>query len=176
MRLESLIAGAVILALGIVLVATNGVLFGVNLPGLIGLPSCSSSPGSQNTTSVSFGCGFYAPSTIVCLFGLGLIGNGFRGSSSYRPGRSSASGGEIPSDMLAAHLQYAQQNLAAMSAATAAQNAPVGSRFCPECGKANGADAKFCQGCGRTMPPPTPPPTTVSPAAPPPSSGGSPGN
>ena len=164
MRLESLIVGVLILGFGILLVSTNGVVAGVNLPGLIGYPSCSGSSTGNSTSPQCFGFAGFGVGTVVCIFGLGLIGNGLRSSPSARAsGRQS---GGLPPELVAS-LAQAQQNMATMSAASA----PPGSRFCPECGRANAADAKFCQGCGRTMPPrPSPPGSPSTPPPPPPGS------
>jgi hypothetical protein len=157
MRLESLIVGVIVLGFGILLVATNGVVAGVNLPGLVGFPSCHGSSSSANSTSPQcYGFAGFGVGTFVCLFGLGMVANGLRSPAGPKGfGRGSAT---MPPEMEAT-LAQARQNMAAMGAAGAAP----GSRFCPECGRTNAADAKFCQGCGRTMPPP-PAPSGASPS------------
>jgi hypothetical protein len=156
MRLASIILGVVILAFGILLVSTNGVVAGVNLPGLIGYPSCTSGSSANSTSPQCFGFAGFGVGTVVCIFGLGLVASGLRTSSaSQGVGRGA---GSLPPE-LAAALTQAQQN---RTAAAATAPSP-GSRFCPECGRANAPDAKFCQGCGRPMPPP-PPPVSSPPA------------
>lgn len=161
MRLESLVIGGVVLVFGIVLVSTNGVIAGVNLPGVIGLPSCSSS-GSSNSSAPSptcYGLAGFGVGTVVCIFGLGMIANGLRAPASRRSAGAGGSGSVPPE--LQATLARAQFTMAAAASrnATAGGSSTPGVRYCPECGHANGADAKFCQGCGRTMPPPSTPPT-----------------
>jgi len=155
MRIESLIVGVLVLGFGILLVTTNGVVAGVNLPGVIGYPSCSAKTSSNTTSPQCYGLAGFGVGTIVCLFGLGIVANGLR--SPGRPkGYGQGSSGMSPE--MAATLAQAQQSMAAMTA----RGAVPGSRYCAECGRPNAADAKFCQGCGRTMPPPqgpAPPPT-----------------
>jgi zinc-ribbon domain len=152
-RLESLVIGGIILGFGILLVSTNGVIAGVNLPGLIGYPSCTGGSTANGTSPQCYGFAGFGVGTVVCIFGLGIIGNGLRSSATPKGfGRGASS---MPPEVEAS-LAQARQSLAAM-AATAG---PPGSRYCPECGKPNAADAKFCQGCGRTMPPPQPVPAS----------------
>jgi len=69
----------------------------------------------------------------------------------------------IPPELLAAHLRYAQENMAAMSARGlqgiplrgkprfGAQNT-VSLRNCPACGVAVQFQAKFCHACGKPIP------------------------
>jgi zinc ribbon protein len=164
MRLESLIIGVIVLGFGIFLVSSGGTVAGVSLPGLIGL-QCNS---STNSTSPSFspGCpgGFgYGVGTVVCIFGLGMIANGLRSPAGPKGLAGGAAGG-VPPEM-AATLAAARQQMELMTQARGGgpnPAAPPGSRFCPECGRPNAADAGFCQRCGKPMPPPaaTSPPTS----------------
>lgn len=151
MRLELLIVGVIVLGFGILLVSTNGVVAGVNLPGLVGYPSCSGKTAANGTSPQCYGFAAFGVGTIVCLFGLGMVANGLRASAAPKGFGRGSSG--MPPEMQAT-LAQAQQNVAAMRPSGAAP----GSRYCPECGRANAADAKFCQGCGRNMPPPPAPP------------------
>jgi hypothetical protein len=156
MRLESLIVGVIILGFGILLVSTNGVVAGVNLPGLIGYPSCSGGTSTNASSPQCYGFAGFGVGTVVCLFGLGMVANGLRSPATLKGLGRGSSG--MPPEMEAT-LAQARQSMAAMTAGAASP----GSRFCPECGRANAPDAKFCQGCGRTMPPlqaaPSAPPT-----------------
>ena len=155
MRIELLIVGVLVLGFGILLVTTNGVVAGVNLPGVIGYPSCSGKTSSNTTSPQCYGLAGFGVGTIVCLFGLGLVANGLRSPGTPKGFAKGSSG--MPPEM-AATLAQAQQSMAAMTA----RGVAPGSRYCAECGRPNAADAKFCQGCGRTMPPPqgSPPPST----------------
>jgi zinc-ribbon domain len=155
MRLESLIIGVVILAFGIFLVATGGSIGGVSLPGLIGLPSSCSGGSTNQTNPACFGPAAYGIGSIVCLFGLGMIGNGLRAPSG---GKGFGGGGtaSMPPE-IAATLAAARQHMERIGPTQdAGAPAPPGSRFCPECGRPNAADAGYCQRCGKPMPPPSP--------------------
>jgi len=158
MRLESLILGVVILGFGIFLVSTNGVVAGVNLPGVIGFPSCSGGTPNNSTSPQCYGTVGFGVGTIVCFFGLGMIANGLRAPP--RTSRASAGAQGVPPGF-AASLAPTRPGWAASTAPGAAP----GVRYCPECGRANAADAKFCQGCGKTIPPP--PTATLDPPPPP---------
>jgi len=151
MRLESLIVGVVILGFGILLVSTNGNLGGVNLPGLIGLPTCSS--GVNSTCSGVTGFGGYSVGTVVAIFGLGLVANGLRAPSAPR-GLGSSGSPTLPPEM-AASLHAAQQQM--MASAQAMQvmmgtKAPSGIRYCSSCGTANQSVSQFCHRCGKPLP------------------------
>ena len=152
MRLESLIIGIVVLAFGILLVSTNGNVAGVNLPGLIGIHSCSS--GTNSTCSGFDAFGGLGVGTLVAIFGLTMIANGLRGSSAAR-GRMAGPqlmAGSVGMSSVAP--AYPQGSVAATSVPTiAAVPARVpGVRYCPSCGGANQAGAKFCQHCADPMP------------------------
>lgn len=163
MRLESLIIGVIILGFGVFLVSSGGTVAGVSLPGLIGL-QCNTS-GNSTTPSFSPGCpgGFgYGVGTVVCIFGLGMVANGLRAPSGPKGLAGGAAGGMPPE--IAATLAAAQKHMELMTQARSAgatAAAPSGSRFCPECGRPNAADAGFCQRCGKPMPPPTPATSTT---------------
>ncbi|MFI5413648.1 MAG: zinc-ribbon domain-containing protein [Candidatus Lutacidiplasmatales archaeon] len=163
MRLESLLIGVIVLGFGVFLVASGGTVGGVSLPGLIGL-QCNT-PSNSTTPSFSPGCpgGFgYGIGTVVCIFGLGMIGNGLRAPSAPK-GMAGAGGFVMPPEM-AATMAAARQQMELMGrthGGGATGPVPPGTRFCPECGRSNASDAGFCQRCGKPMPPPattSPPP------------------
>ena len=164
MRVESLIIGIVILGLGIYLVSTNGNIAGVNLPKLIGLPTCNT--GANSTCSGSSEFGNFGVGTVVAIFGLGMIGNGLRSPSTTRsPFRRDLWGGP-PAPVTG----VPQQSTAVPAFPATPAEAPgrqAGVRYCSACGGANLAVAKFCQHCAEPMPPQMPP-KDAAPAPPPP--------
>jgi hypothetical protein len=166
MRLESLLVGVVVLGFGILLVSTNGNLAGVNLPGLIGLPNCSS--GTNSTCGGVTGFGGYSVGTVVSIFGLGLVANGLRAPAT-RPGIGGSASPSLPPEMTATLLAAQQQMMASaqsMRSATGATASP-GVRYCSSCGSVNRSDSQFCHRCGKPMPPPEPPPKAPPPGPPP---------
>jgi len=155
MRAESLIIGLVILGLGIYLVSSGGVIAGVNLPHLIGLPSCSS--GTNSTCGGTAEFGGFGIGTIVAIFGLGMIARGLRTPSTPRMSASAAAGPTAP-----------------YPTSPGIPGRQAGVRYCSACGGANQNDATYCQHCAEPMRPPIPPAglSPVPPAAPPQSGAG----
>jgi zinc-ribbon domain len=149
MRWESLVIGILILLFGIFLVSSQGVVAGVNLPGLIGLP-CQ---GATNGTACP-GFGGYSVGTVVCLFALGLIANGVRSPSMPR----GLAGGGAPSlpPEITATLEAARRQMEVASQTMRPtpwdRGAVSGVLYCPSCGRSNAQDAQFCQRCGKTLP------------------------
>ena len=158
-RLLPLILGVIILIFGIYLVSSHGTVFGVYLPGLIGLPNCS--PGSNNTSCGFSPVGTWSVGTIVAITGIGFIMAGLRSVMSS----ASMSGGSMTSmpPEMAASMEMARTRMATMTQPPSPSVAPApvppgpairpDTKYCSKCGKANAIEARFCQACGSTMPP-----------------------
>ncbi|MGA7862168.1 MAG: zinc-ribbon domain-containing protein [Thermoplasmata archaeon] len=162
LHLIPMLVGVAILLLGVYLVSSHGYLGGTYLPSLIGIQPCNSD--SSSSLPNGTGCtgfspyGGYGVGTIVCIFGLGLIGSSLR-RAVVTPSASSAT---VPPEVLAA-LTQAQSRMQAAPGASAPGPKP-GTVYCSKCGAANPAEAKFCHQCASSMPgtalpgqPPMPP-------------------
>lgn len=172
-RIIPMVLGVAVLLFGIYLVSTHGSVAGVYLPGLLGLPECSSNSGGNSNTSPlggSPGCSSFTPysfgvGTVVAIFGLGLLASSFRSAiSSAGAGSGGMSG--LPPEM-AATLEMARSRMASMPMTMPTAMPPSGAPgirpntvYCSKCGQANLGDAKFCHQCGSAMPVAPPPPTT----------------
>jgi hypothetical protein len=149
-KLALILVGLAIVGGGVILVATHGVVAGVNLPSALGLP-CQ----TPSNSTECLGFGGYSVGTIVVIFGFGLAAQGLR-----TPSVPKISGGVGPTVGMPPEAFAAIAAFHARTAATmpAAPPGPVdGVRYCPACGRPNANDARFCQRCGKTMPPPDPP-------------------
>ena len=162
LRLIPVVVGVAILLLGVYLVSSHGYLDGTYLPSLIGIQPCNSAPSSSLPNGT--GCtgfspyGGYGVGTIVCIFGLGLIGSSLR-RAVVAP---SAGAATLSPEVLAA-LTQAQGRMQAVPGSSA-PGPKQGTVYCSKCGAANPAEAKFCHQCASSMPGTVP---TMQPAMPP---------
>ena len=158
MHRATFILGVLVCAAGAVLIATHGVVLGINVPEAVGFP-CS---GGGNQTFCPGFSGF-SIGGVVLLAGLPMVVRGLTAPDPAQMmkgmgmmggmGSDGGTGGGIPPAVVAQML--AAQRAQASVPASGAPVAPAGSRFCPACGQANAPTAGFCNRCGKPMPPPT---------------------
>ena len=159
MRAEILAVGVLVCLAGVVLLATQGVILGVNIPKALGLPCVSG--GNDSTPCPGFPS--YSVGTIVFLAGLPILRQGLMTPATpTMPSfpampMTGAAGGMTP-----------EQVAALMASSRARPVAPSGGeapgrRYCPACGLANASEAAFCNRCGKPMPPEAPAATSAGP-------------
>lgn len=167
-RLIPLLVGVGVLVFGIYLVSSHGYLGGTYLPGLIGIQPCNTSTNSSSGfTPGGSGCtgfalyGGYGIGTIVCLFGLGLIGNSLRGAMAMSMAGSSSP--HLPPELSAALTSMQSR----MPPGFPPPGAQPGTVYCSRCGAANPVGAKFCHQCAGPISSPgaAPPPGPTPPAS-----------
>ena len=166
LQLIPIIIGVAVLLLGIYLVSTNGYLDGKYLPSLIGIQPCTSSPLPNVTGCTGFSSyGGYGVGTIVCIFGLSLIGGSVR-----RIFASPTSGGaNVTPEAVAAIIQA--QNRPPAASGVGMPGPKPGTIYCHNCGSPNPTEAKFCHQCASAMPGASPPAAPPSPPSVPPGAG-----
>lgn len=157
LRLIPILFGIAIILVGIYLVGSQGNIAGYNLPKLLGIPECSSANNGTNPCGGFGPFGGFSVGTFVVIFGLGILAAGFRGAMASAAMGGSGGGmsaGGVPPELVASMAQ-AHARLLAASPGAAAGTGPGPSPntvYCSKCGRANSADAKFCQQCGAAMP------------------------
>ncbi|MCI4321044.1 MAG: hypothetical protein L3K18_05545 [Thermoplasmata archaeon] len=148
MHRATLLVGLLVVFAGVVLIATHGVVLGINIPQAVGLP-CS---GGGNQTFCP-GFASFSVGGVVLLAGLPMVLRGLTAPDPAAMMQRGMMGGGFPPEILAQMMAAQRAQAPVASTSTPASTAPV--RYCPACGQSNIAAAAFCNRCGKPMPPAT---------------------